>query len=221
MIILKLEELIEKKAESLGRNITMSEIADEIGVSRNTLSKIVNTNHYRLNTHTLDKLCDYFDCQDIKELLDFIPNRNLETRELTLLDIKMHKRILDQKLASVLENELHQLNISPKEIYREYALEVSGYHKKIYVDMAVKDQKNKTIFILITTKLYWGFDKERFDFLQEHHPNKVIFITCSKEVPRDLMEVEGSEIELEVYHTRIFYNDFEGEIKKVYLKRLK
>ena len=51
----------------------MIEIAKQTGISRVTLSKMVNSRGYATLTDHLDKLCRYFDCR-IEQLAEYIPN---------------------------------------------------------------------------------------------------------------------------------------------------
>lgn len=71
MIRFKLRERIADKEFKEGRRITLIEIAEETGIGRITLSRMLNRGAV-VRTDTLDKLCDYFGCK-IEALLEFIP----------------------------------------------------------------------------------------------------------------------------------------------------
>ena len=73
MLRFKIKELLAKKEFDEGRRITLSEVADTVGINRMTLSKIINQKGYSTVTDNLDKLCDYFGCR-IEELIEHIPN---------------------------------------------------------------------------------------------------------------------------------------------------
>lgn len=72
MIRFKLAELIEKKQFTEGRRITIQEVAEQSGVNRMTLSKILNHRGYSTGTDIVDKLCTYFGCK-IEELIEHLP----------------------------------------------------------------------------------------------------------------------------------------------------
>jgi len=75
MMVYHLEELIKAKERREQRKIADSKIAEEIGITRQTLARIKD-NHikpYTTNTEILDKLLKYFDCTQINELVDYIP----------------------------------------------------------------------------------------------------------------------------------------------------
>lgn len=65
----KLKELIAQKSFVEDRRVTLDEVAEVTGISRNTLSRIVNTRGYSTTTDAIDKLCDYFDCE-ISEVME-------------------------------------------------------------------------------------------------------------------------------------------------------
>ncbi|MCP4284693.1 MAG: helix-turn-helix transcriptional regulator [Gammaproteobacteria bacterium] len=62
MIRFRLKELIAEKEFSDGRRVTLDEIANETGISRNTLSRIANNRGYNTTTDVIDRLCLFFDC---------------------------------------------------------------------------------------------------------------------------------------------------------------
>jgi len=63
MIRFRLSELIAEKQFSLGRRLTINEVAEATGINRITLSRMMNRKGYSTVTDNLDKLCEYFDCQ--------------------------------------------------------------------------------------------------------------------------------------------------------------
>jgi len=71
MLRFHLKKLIADKEFSEKRRITVSEIAEETGINRMTLSKIINHPGHSTVTDNLDKLCTYFDC-DIEDLVTHI-----------------------------------------------------------------------------------------------------------------------------------------------------
>ncbi|WP_371132533.1 helix-turn-helix domain-containing protein [Polaromonas sp.] len=72
MIRFKLGEMIEKKQFAEGRRVTINEIATSTGLNRMTLSKILNQKGYGTGTDTVDRLCEYFNCQ-VQDLMEHLP----------------------------------------------------------------------------------------------------------------------------------------------------
>ena len=71
MIRFRLMELIAEKQFREGRRTSITELAEQSGVSRVTLSKMINHRGYCTGTDTLDKLCDHFDCE-LAELAEYV-----------------------------------------------------------------------------------------------------------------------------------------------------
>jgi len=71
MIIYKLRELMQKKSLSDNKKINYQTIADATGISRNTLTRMVN-GKVAPTADTLAKLCRYFGCSfdDLMEVVD-------------------------------------------------------------------------------------------------------------------------------------------------------
>jgi len=66
-----LKERIADKEFREKRKIKIDQISKDSGVSRNTLSRILNTYGYSTSTDVLDKLCIYFECQ-LKDLAEYV-----------------------------------------------------------------------------------------------------------------------------------------------------
>jgi len=73
MIRFRLKELIAEKEFRERRVITMTEVANETGINRMTLSKIANHPGYSTVTDNLDRLCKYFNCR-IDQLAEYLPD---------------------------------------------------------------------------------------------------------------------------------------------------
>lgn len=69
MIRYKLKELIAQKSFEEDRRVTLDEVAEATGISRNTLSRIANTRGYSTTTDAIDRLCGFFNCE-ISELME-------------------------------------------------------------------------------------------------------------------------------------------------------
>lgn len=77
MIRFKLGEMIEKKQFVEGRRVTINEIAMSTGLNRMTLSKILNQKGYGTGTDTVDRLCEYFNCE-IQDLMEHLPGETVK-----------------------------------------------------------------------------------------------------------------------------------------------
>lgn len=74
MIRFRLAELVADKAFRERRVIALSEIAEQTGIHRATLSKIANQPGANVGTDIVDKLCKYFGCQP-GDLLTFVEDQ--------------------------------------------------------------------------------------------------------------------------------------------------
>jgi DNA-binding Xre family transcriptional regulator len=73
MIRFKLGEMMEKKRFADGRRYSIGEIAASTGLSRVTLSKILNQKGYGTGTDTIDRLCSFFNCK-VEDLMEHMSN---------------------------------------------------------------------------------------------------------------------------------------------------
>ncbi|MGJ8619179.1 MAG: helix-turn-helix domain-containing protein [Methylophilaceae bacterium] len=73
MIYIQIKEVMKAKRLAWGRRITLSELAKSTGISRMTLSRMVNNKGYSTVTDHLDKLCAYFECE-LHELIKYVPD---------------------------------------------------------------------------------------------------------------------------------------------------
>lgn len=78
MIRIKLRLLLEEKAFSEKRKITLNEVSEKTGISRPTLNRIVNVIGYNTNTDTINLLCKYFECR-LCELCEYIDDSEKKT----------------------------------------------------------------------------------------------------------------------------------------------
>jgi len=79
MIYIQIKEVIQAKSLAWGRRITFNELATATGISRMTLSRMVNNQGYSTVTDQLDKLCTFFECE-IHELVRFVPDTQLRNQ---------------------------------------------------------------------------------------------------------------------------------------------
>ena len=72
MIRFKLGEVMEKRFAD-GKRFSIIEVATATGLSRVTLSKILNQKGYGTGTDTIDRLCDFFGCK-VEDLMEHLPD---------------------------------------------------------------------------------------------------------------------------------------------------
>lgn len=75
MIRFKLGEVMEKKRFADGKRFSITDIAAATGLSRVTLSKILNQKGYGTGTDTIDRLCQFFGCR-VEDLMEHLPEPN-------------------------------------------------------------------------------------------------------------------------------------------------
>ena len=80
MIRFKLKELIAEKEFQDKRNITIKEIADNTGINRMTLSKILNHPGHSTTTTNIDKLCQFFQCS-VGDLMIHLPEETDKNKD--------------------------------------------------------------------------------------------------------------------------------------------
>lgn len=73
MLRYKLKELIADKEFRERRRVTVQELAQATGITRNTLSKMLNQHGASVRSENFDRLCSYFDCR-IEELVGYVPD---------------------------------------------------------------------------------------------------------------------------------------------------
>ncbi len=73
MIRYRIQELLADKQFKEGRRVTLLELAEATGISRETLSKMVNQRGYGTLTDHLDKLCKFFGCR-LEQLAEYVPD---------------------------------------------------------------------------------------------------------------------------------------------------
>lgn len=73
MIYIQIKEVMQSKMVAWGRRITLNELAKATGISRMTLSRMINNEGYSTVTSHLDRLCAFFDCE-LHELIRYSPD---------------------------------------------------------------------------------------------------------------------------------------------------
>lgn len=77
LIEIAMKQVLESRQQQWGRVISMTEVSHATGVSRMTLYRLLHHTHYNLTIDTLDRLCEFFQC-DVNEMLRFIPRTSAE-----------------------------------------------------------------------------------------------------------------------------------------------
>jgi len=72
MIRFRIQELLADLRFREGRRVTLTELSEATGISRVTLSKMVNQRGYNTQTDHLDRLCRYFECP-LSDLAEYVP----------------------------------------------------------------------------------------------------------------------------------------------------
>lgn len=77
MIRFRVQELLADKQFVENRVITITELASETGISRVTLSKMINQRGYTTGTDNLDRLCKFFECP-LEKLAEYVPDEQVK-----------------------------------------------------------------------------------------------------------------------------------------------
>lgn len=72
MLRYRLKERIAAKEFAERRRVPILEIAEATGITRNTLSRMLNMHGASVRTENLDRLCAYFGCR-IEDLVEYVP----------------------------------------------------------------------------------------------------------------------------------------------------
>lgn len=80
MLRYKLKEQIAEKEFRERRRVTVQEIAQATGITRNTLSKMLNQHGASVRSENLDRLCAYFECR-IEQLVEYVPDSQAKRQE--------------------------------------------------------------------------------------------------------------------------------------------
>jgi len=75
MVRFHLKKLIADWEFKEGRRLTIAELAEKSGVTRPTLSRLLNQKGYNTTTDILGRLCRFFDCK-LEDLAEYIPDED-------------------------------------------------------------------------------------------------------------------------------------------------
>lgn len=62
-----------KKSKQEGRKITLSFLAEQVGIQSSAMSKIANNTGYHTSVTTIEALCKFFDCK-IEDVIEYLPD---------------------------------------------------------------------------------------------------------------------------------------------------
>lgn len=79
MIRFRLQELLADIQFREGRRITVTELSEQTGINRVTLSKMINQRGYSTVTDNLNRLCQFFSCS-LDKLAEYVPDEPVETQ---------------------------------------------------------------------------------------------------------------------------------------------
>jgi DNA-binding Xre family transcriptional regulator len=73
LIKYKIRELVAEKSKRNGRKITLSFLAEQVGIQSSAMSKIANNTGYHTSVSTIERLCKFFDCK-IEDVVEYVPD---------------------------------------------------------------------------------------------------------------------------------------------------
>jgi len=76
MIRFRVQELLADKQFAENRVVTIAEVAAQTGISRVTLSKLINQRGYITGSDNLDRLCRFFGCS-LDKLAEYVPDEQV------------------------------------------------------------------------------------------------------------------------------------------------
>lgn len=73
MICYKIRELISQHPLHNGRKVTLSYLADHVGIQSSAMSKIANNTGYNTSVSTIEALCKFFNCR-VEDVMEYKPD---------------------------------------------------------------------------------------------------------------------------------------------------
>lgn len=77
MIYIQIKEVMIAKKQAWGRKITLNELSEATGISRMTLSRMINNQGHSTVTSHIDRLCAFFGCE-LNELVKYVPDHHAQ-----------------------------------------------------------------------------------------------------------------------------------------------
>jgi putative transcriptional regulator len=75
LIRYKIRELVAEKSKREGMRITLSYLAEQVGIQSSAMSKIANNTGYHTSVTTIEALCKFFDCK-IEDVIEYLPDND-------------------------------------------------------------------------------------------------------------------------------------------------
>lgn len=73
MIRYRIRELIADWAFSKGRTLSISELAEQTGITRRVLNSMANEKGYNATVSNVDRLCRFFNCE-VSAVITYVPD---------------------------------------------------------------------------------------------------------------------------------------------------
>jgi len=207
-------ELLIKKEKVEGRRIPLDEIAREIGVSRMTLSRLTGPIYHSTSTDIIDKLCHYFHCKEIGELVEYREEEKKSCKALSIHDIKLKRHCLLDKIVNFLESRLPQFEVIPMDfdIYVPTSVD--------YFDAVVRDANhNRRTIVLFRPQLYYTDDLVIKEALK-YEPHLLIIITMDQKIPGALKRCSDFDPRLRFFRATLLYDEINQDFIDMTLDEL-
>ncbi|WP_281355585.1 helix-turn-helix domain-containing protein [Vibrio agarilyticus] len=65
---------MERKPLHNGRKVTLSYLAEQVGIQSSAMSKIANNKGYNTSMTTVEALCRFFECK-IEDVVEYVPDK--------------------------------------------------------------------------------------------------------------------------------------------------
>ncbi|WP_434143227.1 helix-turn-helix domain-containing protein [Photobacterium leiognathi] len=73
MIKYKIRALIQQHPLHNGRKVTLTYLAENVGVQSSAMSKIANNKGYNTSVSTIEALCKFFNC-NVEDVMEYVPD---------------------------------------------------------------------------------------------------------------------------------------------------
>lgn len=231
MIIVNLKKILDEN------NLTMTDIHNKTGISKNTLSLMANGKSKGIQFETLDKLLEFLSV-DISELLTFVSKKEIESMSVEIIPKSKITRKFDKK-----HEEIYAVSPPQKkdESDAEYELRLEGIEEEIigYLDslelcqdfnIKIHYDNFSCEFVVCVRFIISGiankkavkkkfeeskyYNGENFDEYQSMYQSKYIFID---DYIKNISKLTLSDYQKFVIQTRLsklFINNIPSEFRK-------
>lgn len=77
MIRYRVRELISDWSFSKGRTLSITELAEQAGITRRVLNSMANEKGYNATVANIDRLCRFFNCE-VSAVITYVPDEHAE-----------------------------------------------------------------------------------------------------------------------------------------------